>query len=297
MILTVEKILKLQAYTDANVVGGNKGMHNEVKGITIIEEKSIGKWLRGNEILITSLAPLSEFNEDELVEFFESLRIKKLSALVIKIGKCVSKVPMKLIMWGDENNIPIIEIPIDKFYTDLMYPVMSEIINSQLSKLAYFREVHDKFINMSINSASMEDILEELSNMIGNPVGLADCNNNVIYSTSEEFAQFNIKGSKKINSEDLNLACLEKSIKINGEKINQKIIEVQNELKSKLYIYISEVNKEISSMDFIAIETVSTNVALKIMTDYTIKEVEEQFMRDIVNDLVLGVYKDNSSLL
>lgn len=177
MKLTVEKLLSLEAYKEAKIVGGNDGLGNEVSGITIMEDTTINEWLRDGETLLTSLLPLRDYQHDEIINFFNTLTSKKISAIIVKMGKVVNEIPSGLIEWGNNKSIPIIQVPRHVFYTDLMYPAMAEVIESKVNKLTYYKSVHEKFRDMAIRSYPMEMVIETLAEERGQNMKNKDTKN------------------------------------------------------------------------------------------------------------------------
>lgn len=296
MNITIKDLLSLKAYKEAKVLGGEGGLDNIVLGITIMEDTTISEWLKGGEIIITSLIPVKGLSRDERISFFEGLLNKKLSGLIIKTGKYIEKVPLKLIEWGEENSIPIIEIPRHVLYTDIMYPTMSEILEKQVFQLEYFRKIHEKFREMAIKDCSIGQVIEVLSDIIGNPVEIYDKNHNLILSTFRDPIDIILKVEDRENLINKNLYKYSK-INIESTELNQIITKISAIEDTSLYLSVIELNKEITELDFLAIENACTNVALNMTKNIAVKEVEERFMNDIVNNILFRKPELSDTLL
>lgn len=297
MKLTVEKLLSLEAYKEAKIVGGNDGLGNEVSGITIMEDTTINEWLRGGETLLTSLLPLRDYQHDEIINFFNTLVSKKISAIIVKMGKVVNEIPSGLIEWGNNKSIPIIQVPRHVFYTDLMYPAMAEVIESKVNKLTYYKSVHEKFRDMAIRSCPMEMVIETLADIIGNPVEIYDRNYNLIMSTLESPIRSKLDDHLEKHQLGKDYICIQRNIGESDEKVCQLMIEISALENTKTYLAIIEKNKKVDDMDLLAIENACTNISLKMVKDIAVKEVEQRFMNDIINDLIFSSPKLNNSLL
>lgn len=297
MKLTVKKLLSLEAYREAKLVGGSGGLNNEVTGITIMEDITINEWLRGGETLLTGLLPVKDFRDDEIVNFFNLLITNKsISAVIVKVGKAFNEIPQCLIKWGDENSIAVIEVPRHVFYTDLMYPAMAEVMESQVNKLTYFKSVHDQFRDMAIKNYSIKMVIDALSNIIGNPVEIYDKNYNLMTSTLKE--KIIVAQNEKINLTKISKGLMyTKKILGNNEEVGQLIFEITALEDTKTYLGIIELNKKVDELDFLAIENACTNISLIMAKDKAIKEVEERFMNDIVNDLIFNTPRLSNPLL
>lgn len=297
MKLTVEKLLSLEAYKEAKLVGGESGLENEITGITIMEDITINEWLRGGETLLTSLLPLKDYKDEEMSVFFDALLHKNISAIVVKIGKVFDKIPTGLIEWGNERSIPIIEVPRHVFYTDIMYPVMAEVMESQVNKLTYFKLIHDKFRDMAIKNCPLKTVIEVLTEIIGNPAEIYDKNYNLIMSTLKDPIGIPNVGEFKYSKSNKGLMHSQSSIEYQDKKVGQVMFEISALENTKSYLAITEISKKIDDMDLLAIENACTNIALIMARNMAIKEVEERFMNDIINDLVFSSPKLSNSLL
>lgn len=296
MDLTIEKLLNLSAYKQARVVGGGEGLENIVTGVTIMEDLTIKEWLKGRELLVTSLLPVKNLNDSEMINFFDTLLDKNLSGVIVKIGKHINKIPQKLIEWGDKHSIPIIEIPRHVLYTDVMYPTMSEILEKQVNQLSYFKTIHEKFRDMSIKDYPVKKVIEILSRIIGNPVEIYDRNYNLILSTFRDINRI------KLNKDDGNIVLKKNEYKylktkIEDKTFNQVVIEISSIDDTKAYLSVIELNKKVTEMEFLAVENACTNIALSMTKDIAIKEVEDRFMNDIVNDILFRNPKLNQTIL
>ena len=297
MNLTVEKLLSLEAYKDAKVVGGTDGLGNEISGITIMEDTTINEWLRGGETILTSLLPLKDFHHNEIVSFLNTLTNKKISAVIVKMGKVMDAIPSGLLEWGNSRSIPIIEVPRHVYYTDLMYPAMAEVIESKVNKLTHFKSIHEKFRDMAIRGCSMKEVIESLSDIIGNPIEIYDRNYNLIMSTLEKPMRSKLDGHFRRNKLGKDYICVKRNINDSDEKVCQLMIEISALENTKTYLAIIEKNKRVDDMDLVAIENACTNITLKMVMDIAVKEVEERFMNDVINDLIFSTPKLNTSLL
>ena len=292
MNFTVEDMLALDVFSDATLLAGNFGLSNQVKSVTIIEDLTIEEWLKGGEVLVTSLTPFGEMPHKEIALFLRDIAVhKQIAAIIIKVGKFVSEVPQEIIAMGQENNLPIIQIPREKPYLDIVYPSFAEIINRQYRKLLYFKKLHGEFRKLSLQNVSITEIIEKLSSLIGNPVAVTDESYCTLWSTQDMPESIELerlaalKNEKRTNHEQEHFKYL--LANENGNTV-VKTFAVADMAENKAYVCVVEANKKVGEMDYIAIETACTNIALKITTEYLLHKTEEKFLSDVVNDLLLG---------
>ncbi|WP_213809772.1 hypothetical protein [Jeotgalicoccus sp. WY2] len=88
------------------------------------------------------------------------------------------------------ENIPIISLPTAVPFIDIIYKVTRKIFNQDVEKLEYFREIHLRFTELSIQNVSDEVIIETLESLIGNPVTIYNELFKVIATTDSEVELF-----------------------------------------------------------------------------------------------------------
>ena len=82
MELKVKDLLAMEPMKDAEVLGGHNYIHNVIEGVTIMEGPDIANWIKGGEVILTSLYSIRHFNEQELRDFIAELAEKRVSALL-----------------------------------------------------------------------------------------------------------------------------------------------------------------------------------------------------------------------
>ncbi|MFP3920017.1 PucR family transcriptional regulator ligand-binding domain-containing protein, partial [Lysinibacillus telephonicus] len=124
----VKTLLNTEGLAKCNVVAGEKGLDRYVKNITIMEVPEVSKWLKGNEIILTSLYAIKD-DEHAIANLIYELDRVNASALAIKTVYLDNKVPESIIQSGNTLNFPIILIPKEIKYLDIMSPVLNLIMN------------------------------------------------------------------------------------------------------------------------------------------------------------------------
>ena len=133
MELKVSDLLAMEPLKDAEVLGGRNYTHNAIEGVTIMEGPDIAEWIKGGEVILTSLYSIRNFDEKELKEFIAKLAEKRVSALIIKVSS--EEISSQLIEAGEKFRMPIIHLPKEVPFVDVMYPIMGELFNNQVIKL------------------------------------------------------------------------------------------------------------------------------------------------------------------
>ncbi|WP_409275102.1 PucR family transcriptional regulator [Neobacillus sp. SCS-31] len=293
MEFKVKDLLKVGSLKDAVVLSGKNNLNKVITGATIMEAPDITDWLKGGELILTSLYPIRNFNEDQQKEFIIRLADKGVSALLIKNHRFVAGIPEIIIRTGEMNGLPILQLPKEVPYIDVMYPVMGEILNNQVKKLQYYKNIHDQFTALSLADKGPEKIIETLEGLIGNSVALFDRNFHCITSTESSITRFQIV--EKIpyynKTEEIKFPHYRQIVKypqLDGQKGYQIVVPIETVNNIKTYLLISEMNKPLGELDFIAVENAATALSLELVKQFAVAEVDKRFKNDLLEELIEG---------
>lgn len=299
MELKVNGFLKMDELKNANVIAGWDGIDNIVSGITIMEAPDIANWLKGGELLLTSSYTIHSFNDKDQEELMQKLAQKEISAVAVKIRKVEEKLPQRILDCGNKFKIPIIQLPREIPFIDIMNPVMGELFNSQVRKLSYYKEVHDRFTALALSDEALEAIPVALENLIQNPIAIYDRNFKCIVSTDPNInnftilEQFTIQDQNYQKNKDVasRFTYYKQRVvysKLDNKERNQVVIPIRTVNNIKTYLVVAEINRKLEELDYIAIENATTILCLELVKQFSVAEVERKFRNDLIDDLVTG---------
>ncbi|WP_150284312.1 PucR family transcriptional regulator ligand-binding domain-containing protein [Rummeliibacillus sp. TYF-LIM-RU47] len=299
MEFKVSDLLNLAPLQNAIVLGGERFLNNDVSGITIMEGPDIVEWIKGGEVILTSLYSIRSFNDKEQIEFIESLARKKVSALVIK--NLDTDISNPLVGAAEQLGMPVIQMSKEIPFIDVMYPVMGELFNRQVKKLQYYKEIHDRFTEISLADKGIDSIIATLSDLIGNPVALFDRNFHCIVSTVPYLETFELVEKVHFYEETINIKYphyrqIVKYQEIPNQKSHQIVVPLETINHIKTYLLIGEINKSLEELDFIAVENSANALSLELVKQFAVSEVEKKFKNDLVDELISGKIRSMQSI-
>lgn len=289
MGILLSDLLRMSCFESSKLVAGTvEGREIYVTGITIVEAPDIANWIRGGELLLTSFYSIDK-DVDIQKEMVKKLSEKGAAALIIKTSRFLKSIPREVIILGEKLNFPIIEIPGDIKYIDIMYPVMAEIFDEQVNRLNYYKDCHEKFTELTLNMKGKESIAQTLGTLVKNPVIIFDNKFNPKVWSDEKYKDINILENRLKNLVKGNYPLYGLRVKIpgNDQKSYMMItepVQILNQIEG--YIGIIEINKKIEDMYFIALESAATTLKIEMLKARTIKEVELKYKGDLMDDLI-----------
>ncbi len=131
MGIELRDVLKLGGFSECRVIAGHGGLNREIDSITVLEVPEVAKWVKGNELILTSLYAVKEDLEAQNT-LIERLYAAGATALAIKPSDFLREISKEIIATGNRLNFPIIEIPNHIKYVDIMVPVMHVIFDKKV---------------------------------------------------------------------------------------------------------------------------------------------------------------------
>lgn len=274
----------------AKFSGSHVWLSKPVTGITVMDAPDIADWLKGGEVILTSLYPIRSHSDQDMKDWVAHLSAKHISALIVKIDKVFTKIPAVITESCESYSIPIITIPIDVAFVDIMYPVMERLFDSKVTELQYFKAVHDQFTALSLADAGMEQIIKTLEKLIGNPITILDRYLHCIATTSQQVAVFH--DAQRLQTDQFfstNFAFYTQSAifpELSDQQYTQLVVPVNGVNNVKIYLVINEIQHATVPLDFIAIENATIALSLELVKQFAVAEVERKFQNDLIDDLL-----------
>ena len=294
MAYTVRKLLESEQFPKMKLLCGEKGLDLEVKGIRIIEIEDMERYLTGGEILITSFQVYLSCSDREVEQHFEDLVKSDISGFIVKEGKEYDPTGRRLSLLEKhckKYEIPLVEISEDFYYWGIIRYVIMQVFDKATARLKYFKITHDSFNtfilknNGSSNTAS--DIIKFLSIMIENPVVLYYGNLNCMVSTNSDNSKLIL--SDEIQPYKPNIITKFQYMKQMKGSCVQYVVKFAILSEVEIYITITEENRELTELDYMAIENAIINLQYGFLSEFAQDEVKKKYQRDIVHNILNGL--------
>ncbi|MCR1899287.1 PucR family transcriptional regulator ligand-binding domain-containing protein [Irregularibacter muris] len=291
--ITIEQALKLDALKGAKLIAGERGKGNAITQINIMEVPDIGDWVKGGELLLTTAYSIKD---DPIAqkELIPKLHEKGLAGLAIKPRRYLKSISEDMIKTAESLGFPLIELPFEASFTDIMNPILAEVLNKQAALLTTLEEVHGQLMNILLAGGELKDISDALAKMVKNPVAIQDnlFNNTVVslYRENPELREeLMVKAQKQqgISSRYYQLHRHQRTEdEVGGKTVTKVIMPIVAGNKTYGYIIVWETNAKLEVVDMRTIETSSAIAALDVMKEVAILEVEKRHKIEFIEDLL-----------
>ena len=301
MAIYVKDLLMEEEMNGARLISGEEGLDNEINGVTIIEAPDIVKWINGGEVLLTGLYAFRSCSMEDFKNYIDELVKKKISALILKRGKPVEGAEDKveyLIQFSRKHTIPILEVPFEISFRDVMSRLMERLFNEEVTRLKYFKTTHDNFSALVLGSESIgvaiDQILDVLAKLIRNPV--AAFNRQLDCIGASEGAERSLEIQKDAQSYEPGVYSNYEYLRQQIDNRQQYIVKVKLNLRERLYLVITEEEDSFDVMDAIATESAIWALQFELVRQYSVTELEKKFQNDIMHNILNGKIDSISEL-
>ena len=291
--ITVKELLELDILENAKVLAGERGLNRRITKVNVMEVPDILDWVGDGELLLTTAFSIKD-NLMKLNDLILQLHKKGIPGLGIKTKRFIGEIPKEILKTADELEFPIIEIPHDISYSEILMPTLTEIVNSQTNMLLKIDDLHEKLMNIMLVGGSLNEIAEALYGVIGNSLAIKEN----VFDSRIIFSKEDIKGDiEKIISEetfyfnygdnsyeDRSLNRIETD-NINGKNIKRIMIHICTKERNYGWIYLWEDIKELSPAELSMVESSTSIIALDLVKRLSIFEIESKHKIEFFDDL------------
>lgn len=145
-------------FSKFEILAGAEGLDRKITDIDVFEVPDGIYWTDEGEFNITTGYYYKD-NPDDLIKVIEIQNEKKAAGIGIKLGRFINKIPKKVLDRANELDFPVISIPVNLGYGDIIWPVVSLLLGEN----SYDEYIINKF-KKELHSTTKEKYY--LNNMI-----------------------------------------------------------------------------------------------------------------------------------
>lgn len=171
--LSVGEVLGVSTLNGARLIAGRAGLERIVQRLNVMEVPDILSWVKPNELLLTTGYPLRN-TPQSLDNLVADLDGRGLAALAIKLGRYLESLPPEMIAQADRRGFPLILLPNDVGFDDILNQVLTDILNRQAAALARTEEVHRALVQIVLCGGGLQEVVDEAATLLDVAVVVLD---------------------------------------------------------------------------------------------------------------------------
>src|SRR3954466_5192488 len=180
--ITVREALALDCMRGATIVAGADGAERRIRGVNVMEDADIVRWMRGGELLLTTGYTISD-DTSALAPLAPALAERALAGLVVKLGLYVDAVPEDVVAVANRLGFPVIGLPPQAMFDDVRSEVLGTILNRQAVELERSSAIHARLTQVAVDGGSFSELADAVSALVQRPVAIRDAQGNVLAAT------------------------------------------------------------------------------------------------------------------
>jgi purine catabolism regulator len=150
---------------------GETGLENEVKGIDALETSYSPYWSSPNDFIVTTCYCMS--NGDTTVENWINIFLQRgVAGLGIKLGLFLDELPPDASALANKNKFPVLFIPPDLKYEDILRPMLARLLEEEQSGLAALDGFKVALGRLSGSGYTLDTLIRLLQKYIECPIEL-----------------------------------------------------------------------------------------------------------------------------
>ena len=261
-------VVRLPILRHAQVVGGALGLDRLVRSVNVMEVPDIIEWVKPDELLLTTAYPLRD-DPEALAALIPQLADKGLAGIALKPTRYLATTPPAMIEAADRLHFPLIELPADASFNEVINAVLSEILAAQTVQLQRSAAIHDRFTSIVLSGGGLRQIAEALAELISRPVGIVDAAGALQWRTSTDV--------------ELDADVMVQPIQVGPDRYGAILVKGG----------VSGLGPE----QLEAVEHAATVAALRQVQGRAVAEADRRFQAVCLEELVTGHVTDRSVLM
>jgi purine catabolism regulator len=306
-MMTVRQALAMEVFAGSRVVAGKDGLDREIRWAHPVDIPHASEWVRGGELLLTTFYGLRDDPEAQ-IHLCAELAEKGLAGMVVAIGGYLDAVPDAIRSAADAARFPIIEMPWDVPFEDVVRAISEQIINEQYQLYKQSLSIHGSLTRLVLDGGSLQDVAQELCKLLQRPVEIDDLSFSVLAAAGSETE---IDDSRRTALREGRSAPMllehlrrsgvlsrmrtsfeperidpDESTSAYGMTMARILAPIVVARKIYGYVWIIAGRRELEPLDFHAIEHGATVAALILFRDQTGRQAEERAESRILSRLL-----------
>ena len=188
--LSVREALELPAFGEARarVLAGHRQLDRPVRWVHVAELSDIAALLKGGELLLTTGMGLRDSSPALRRRYVRQLAEAGVAGLIVELGRNFAAMPSEMVRAAEDRGLPLVALEHETRFVEVTEQVHRAIMSRQYELLGRVEAINREFSNLLLGGASIQQILHQLFEAVGNPVVLENAAHQVVGSAPQDGA-------------------------------------------------------------------------------------------------------------
>ncbi|WP_245645199.1 PucR family transcriptional regulator [Pseudonocardia acaciae] len=285
--LVVRDLLAMPILERAVVLAGRDGMDRPVRRLNVMTVPDILPWTKADEFMLSTGYPLPHA-ADELIALVTEFAARDVAAVGVKLGSSRERLPPEVLAAADRLGLPIVEIPDDVAFDDILSLVFSDIVNRQAVTIARAKEIHDAFLQIVLTGGQLPEIAAQLSGLLAEATVLV---------ADADGRRIAMAGPEQRHRRLVELGLLGRDGRVRGRELRLGvhspepglvviIAEIRAGRLRHGHLLVAGSAERMGPDATVAVDQAAVVAALDVTRQLAISAAERQFESNVLHDLV-----------
>jgi purine catabolism regulator len=299
MGITVEEALTIGALGRGRILAGKNGLQNVIDHVCVLEQPPYRQWLRPNEFMLTTFFCLRDDLEGQ-VRSIDDLSAGGAAALAIHLGNFGYRIPSILLERANAVGLPLIELPGDISYVEVITPLMAAVLDRQNYLLHRSEEIHNRLINLVLSGCDLQSLADTLAGLLRRQIVLSGPQGEIIqlsqdngigpYCSREDLA---LDSARTVLSHAFNTGINDGepfgSTKLSTSREDVRVLYMPVRLGTSQWAMLSALDSgrpEFDPMDSIALRQGVLAASVVMLKENAVTVAEQRMRNDLFRELL-----------
>jgi len=287
-LFTVNELMAIPLMKDAKLVAGHTGLARAIARISAMELPDIESWVRPGEFLMTTGRQFQD-EPERFAQLVPELVKRGVAAMGIMVEPYMEEIPNEVKKEADRLGFALLELPQDLVFSDVVKVCMERVLALETSQLSDLQNRIQSMARLLLEGGGLYPFLDALEELLGNPVA-------VVREQDKSWLSASIRSTDAAEIGSLLHALTYKSfgrgavygfsMLPNGCRAYASPILSRSASQASLVLL--ERNRDISPIDALSIDRLSTLVGLEMANVEAVREVEGKYLDQFLQDWLAG---------
>jgi PucR family transcriptional regulator, purine catabolism regulatory protein len=264
-------------------------MGRAVDRLNVMEVPDILPWVKPQELLLTTGYPLRE-DPAALVSLIAGLDERGVSALGVKLGRYLHELPAPMLAEAERRAFPVIRLPDEVAFDDILEQVLTDLLNRQVSALARTDEVHRALVQIVLDGGGLPEVAARLVALLDAVVVLTTPDGRVLADAGDVDGLGTVYASPAFDrSGRLRTEVAGGGLgRVDGLPGNHVVVPVVAGRVDHGRIVAYALDGGLTPDDVHVLESAAMVAALAVTKQLAVRAVESKYQGDFLRDLITG---------
>jgi PucR family transcriptional regulator, purine catabolism regulatory protein len=288
----LREVLAAPVLAGAVVLAGHRGLARPVERLNVMEVPDILPWVKPHEFLLTTAYPLRG-RPESLPQLIADLDDAGLAGIGIKLGRYLDDLPPEVIEAAEARGFPVVQLPDDVGFDEILNDVLTGILNRQAAALARSERIHRAFLQLVLRGQGLPEIVRDLAELVDAPAAIVGPDGRVL-AGARLHALIGVDGHA-LDPTDAEVAVASDEVSVQGRVVPATAVAITAGLRHHGHV-IAFAGDDGPTADVQVLETAATVAALALTKQLEIQAVEDKYRSDLMYDLLRGVDDPDDAL-